>query len=306
MKRGREEGDREEGDGGTKKQSGRLPKHLAKKLKKQRLRSDGKKETGEKEDSARDHQKEDEKQDDIKYPYTVDDNDHCETPLAAYEDIAPVLDTILRKKGGKSRSDLVIYDPYFCEGMMKQHLASLSFSNVYNEKEDFYKVIESGRVPEYDVFITNPPYSGEHPQKLMDFVTKRQSKPFLLLMPNWVYSKDYFLRLSLPGSGGMYYLSPSARYLYSTPKGRRQKKSSKITSPFPSLWYCGVHGGASQFINEIGKVLNDEKVHLCKDTAHLPLSIAHESDTRKKKERNKLKRKKNKHNKKNHQVTGGS
>lgn len=268
--------------------SGRLPKYLAKKLKKQRRR----------EEKAADQSGEEEIG---VYPYTVDDDDHCESPLAAYEDISPILDAILAKKGGKSRSELVIYDPYFCEGAMKQHLASLKFDNVYNKREDFYKVVDEGRVPEYDVLVTNPPYSGNHPQKLMDFVTKSQSKPYLLLMPNWVYTKDYYHKSTLPRSG-TYYVSPKTRYLYTTPKGRRQKKSGKVTSPFPTLWYCGVPSESSKFVDEVGKLLPSDKVDFARETTHLPLSVAHESDARKKKERNKLKRKKNKSKSKQQQA----
>jgi hypothetical protein len=36
---------------------------------------------------------------------------------------------------------------------MQQHVTSF-----FHRKEDFYAVAESGRVPEYDVMITNPPY----------------------------------------------------------------------------------------------------------------------------------------------------
>ena len=70
--------------------------------------------------------------------------DHCETPLQAYEDIAPLLDLLIQQEkllGGKkaSRSGLRIYDPYFCTGKMKQHLARLGFDDVYNENVDCYK-----------------------------------------------------------------------------------------------------------------------------------------------------------------------
>lgn len=41
-------------------------------------------------------------------------------------------------------------------------MKQIGFSNVYNKKEDFYKVIENNRVPEYDILITNPPYSEDH------------------------------------------------------------------------------------------------------------------------------------------------
>eukprot|EP01040_Poterioochromonas_malhamensis_P016227 gene16227-18370_t len=49
------------------------------------------------------------------YPYEVVPDDHCETPVEAYEDIAPLLH-LIAKALGKTAETLSIYDPYFCEG----------------------------------------------------------------------------------------------------------------------------------------------------------------------------------------------
>jgi hypothetical protein len=294
-----------EGGGVEKTGNGRLPKHLAKKLKKQKSR-EAKTKNGEgREVKENDEQgklqgKESSKGDEsLEYPYTVDDDDHCESPLQAYEDIAPILDAIKESLGYDHRSQLRIYDPYFCEGVMKGHLASLGFTDVYNELEDFYARVASKTCPEYDVLITNPPYSGDHPSKLMDFVVA-SGKPFFLLMPNWVYTKEYYAP-ALKGKAA-FYVSPMARYMYTTPKGRRQKKSGKLTSPFPTLWYCSTNT-SSMPSNQVCRKLDKAKVHVCQHSSELPLSVAHESDPRKKKERNKLKRKKNK--KKNNKTKSG-
>lgn len=45
---------------------------------------------------------------------------------------------------------------------MVENLKSLGFNHIYNKKEDFYKVIENNKIPEYDILITNPPYSEDH------------------------------------------------------------------------------------------------------------------------------------------------
>ena len=42
----------------------------------------------------------------------------------------------------KSKAELRIYDPYYCEGSMVKHLGKLGFASVYNRNEDFYRVIE--------------------------------------------------------------------------------------------------------------------------------------------------------------------
>jgi hypothetical protein len=56
-------------------------------------------------------------------------------------------------------------------------LKSLGLVNVINECVDFYTAIEEETVPEYDVLITNPPFSGDHMERLLAFCVKKQSKP---------------------------------------------------------------------------------------------------------------------------------
>ena len=124
----------------------------------------------------------------------MDADDHCESPLDAYEDIAPLLRKICDDKK-RDASKLSIYDPYYCDGSVIRNLSSLGFSNVYNKKEDCYKVWSSpDQYPNYDVFVTNPPYSEDHIERLMKHVTspKLASRPFFLLMPTWVHKKDYY------------------------------------------------------------------------------------------------------------------
>jgi hypothetical protein len=104
-----------------------------------------------------------------------------------------------------SSSDLRIYDPYYCNGAVQKNLASLGFPNVYNRKEDCYRIWKVGLVeststmpatgsdvnyPPFDILVTNPPYSADHMEKLMLHLTSTNSKfgsrPWFLLMPNWV------------------------------------------------------------------------------------------------------------------------
>lgn len=69
----------------------------------------------------------------------LQDCDHCETSERAYADIAPLLGA-LAEEMGKAPAELVIYDPYYCQGSTVERLASAGFPNVYNRNEDFYKV----------------------------------------------------------------------------------------------------------------------------------------------------------------------
>jgi hypothetical protein len=149
----------------------------------------------------------------------------------------------LAKSLGKNRSTLSIYDPYYCNGGVKQKLVSLGFRNVTNRNRDFYEDIAKKSTPDYDILITNPPYSGVHMEKLLTFASKDGNKPFLLLLPHFVYTKDYYARALR--SKTLFFLVPEARYAYVPPNWVTASDGSKAlakgkdkTAPFPSFWYC--------------------------------------------------------------------
>ena len=122
------------------------------------------------------------------YPFEVTDDDHCETPQVAYRHLSPVL-TRLAHQLGTTCDALRVYDPYFCAGGVRDRLAQSGFPSVYNKCEDFYARVAANDVPDYDVLVTNPPYSGDNVEKLLQFC-KQSNKPFALLMPNYVYMKE--------------------------------------------------------------------------------------------------------------------
>ncbi len=62
----------------------------------------------------------------------------------------------------KSPATLRIYDPFYCDGAAVRHLKSQGFHCVIHENVDFWSLVKSARVPEYDVLVTNPPFSGDH------------------------------------------------------------------------------------------------------------------------------------------------
>ena len=241
--------------------------------------------------------------DDHTYPYKVVNDDHCETPLESYKDIDDIIATYAISIG-KQRSDVSIYDPYYCEGSMIERLHTLGYRDIYNKKEDFYEMIRLDRIPPYDVLVTNPPYSMDHMEQLLRFVMK-SSRPWFLLLPNYVYCKDYYQDLflhstttsssssssscvnantatnntNIKGSHSniarnMFYVTPikGRRYLYTTPKGRRQEKSAKYTSPFPTFWYCNLpHKAAVLSRVLINKDKGDDVVRI--NVAHSTLMI---------------------------------
>lgn len=137
----------------------------------------------------------------VEHPFETDADDHCETSPEAHDNIANFLKAACGQFN-KSPSELVIYDPYYCAGGVRRNLALIGFTNVINRNEDFYKVIEENRVPEHDVFLTNPPYSEDHIEKCVTFAAENlvaHGRPYMLLLPSYVIHKDYYLPALLTG-----------------------------------------------------------------------------------------------------------
>lgn len=47
------------------------------------------------------------------------------------------------------------------------------------------------------MLVTNPPFSGEHVPKILSFCARQGAKPWLLLMPNYVYLKVHTMNFVL-------------------------------------------------------------------------------------------------------------
>lgn len=140
-----------------------------------------------------------------------------------------------------------------------------------NENRDFYADISSVRVPAHHVLVTNPPYSGDHKHRLVEYLfnTYRQSivrgrtpTPFYLLLPGWVATKAYWrqflwalkqvhkgntrvnmefalqvtrgLDAELEEEAGVFYYVPAERYVFQQPEGQGRENS-----PFWGVWVCG-------------------------------------------------------------------
>jgi len=176
----------------------------------------------------------------------VDYNDHFETPRIAYEDIAPLLDWLAL---GRPRKEHIIYDPYYCNGQTSTIFHQLGFDGIINRKRDFYQDILDDNLPDFQTLVTNPPYSDQHKDRCLEFCFQQlrkeeQRKPFFLLMPNYVASREYYRRrigVQQQTQEGhnidedIVYLIPSVPYEYDHPEG-----TGKEVSPFASLWFCGM------------------------------------------------------------------
>ena len=193
-------------------------------------------------------------------PFPTDSDDHCETSKTAYAHILPFLQ-LLAKKLAKSPHELRIYDPYYCAGATVRHLGELGFPHVHNQPDDFYRIIATKNVPYHDILITNPPYSGDHFDKLKSFLSTNK-KPHLLLVPNHFqvdHEKYTFLK-------------PTERYHYWTPRGMRPSEESKKrkhrnlmlgsrNSPFPSKWCVSLEPVVSKSDLLGVKLGNDCTIH---------------------------------------------
>jgi hypothetical protein len=199
-------------------------------------------------------------------PFETAYNDHFETPLQAYLDVKPLLDwfssvcdhssnDFVYPQSGTSnaaksdssqsgRTSFTLYDPYYCNGRSANFLRQLGY-HVVHEAKDFYLDIANNEVPQYDVLISNPPYSDTHKIQCIDYCFRclfdslknnDRGKIFLLLMPSYIATKQYFrdrLEAAFLLPGDILYLIPSSSYKYDHPDG-----TGKDQCPFKSLWFC--------------------------------------------------------------------
>eukprot|EP00916_Digyalum_oweni_P002842 GHVL01005258.1.p1 GENE.GHVL01005258.1~~GHVL01005258.1.p1 ORF type:complete len:354 (+),score=100.02 GHVL01005258.1:19-1080(+) len=184
---------------------------------------------------------------DTGFPFETNRDDHCETPAEALQDIKFFID-IYCEYINKTAETVSIYDPFYCTGRIIENLNNLGYMNIYNKNEDFYNV----SIPEYDILITNPPYSGQNIKKILKFL-KKCGKPFFVLMPRYVYEKPFYQPILIKKnkkkenfmSNEIWYLMPKKRYVFWTNKTLARHKHSHTgplgerTSPFVSLWYIG-------------------------------------------------------------------
>ena len=187
------------------------------------------------------------------WAFAVDYNDHFETPLQAFSDLLPYLQKVGEQLSPpKAVSELVLYDPYWCQGRMCDLLHSLGVRHILNENRDFYADIAAAEagvctsenkgsrapgLPQYDVLVTNPPYSGDHKARLLAFLSSplAQGKPFALLLPAYTAGKAYWRSyLSANPSSGEAYLLPAGSYEYTHPAG-----TGHAAPPFFSAWFLG-------------------------------------------------------------------
>jgi len=179
------------------------------------------------------------------HPFDWDPADDCETSIQAYRDIAPVLKK-LASKLGKTKEELRIYDPYYCQGGVAKHLNKLGFPLVHNQNEDFYAKLDAGELPPHDVLMTSPPYSATHVKRLLEHVG--QSKvAWILLLPDYVHRKQYYDALVAHQSP--FFLLPRKSYQYMCVSGSRAANTDVPCRHFARAGACP-KGDACMFLHE--------------------------------------------------------
>lgn len=125
----------------------------------------------------------------VAHPFQRDPADDAETPFESYRDIEPLLARLAQLTPGvRDKAALRVYDPYFCAGSVVSHLGRLGFPRVHNVNVDCYAAQRECRVPEFDVLVTNPPFSGAHLARALEFAGGC-GKPFFMLAPDFLIDK---------------------------------------------------------------------------------------------------------------------
>ena len=175
--------------------------------------------------------------------------------------VSPLLSKFAqRRKMGKH--ELILWDPYFCDGAAGKRLRSLGFAGAINENVDFYEALDAvsaghrdarsredastethlscaskappkakretpNGIPRHDVLITNPPFSGDHCKRLVEFLVaeRPESNPFAILAPAYVHRKRWFAPLARKYPE-MVFVVPKTRYAFVAASGGRGANAS--------------------------------------------------------------------------------
>ncbi|KAL6752276.1 hypothetical protein V8C86DRAFT_2759339 [Haematococcus lacustris] len=167
-------------------------------------------------------------------PFQTDYLDHFETSRAALEDLGPCLQALAGRLG-KPVHKLVLYDPFYCKGGVRRHWQALGFNHLIHRNRDFYHDVATQQLPDYDILVTNPPYSGTHKERALHFCAA-SGKPWALLLPNYCATKTYWAEAAgRLGPQGPLFVVPSTKYAYEHPEG-----TGYASSPFFSIWYVAL------------------------------------------------------------------
>lgn len=139
-------------------------------------------------------------------------DDDYSTKIETLEDILPFI-----KKDDK------IYDPFYCDGYVKNQWKTLGF-DIIHEKVDAFDL---GLVPDYDIMISNIPFSCK--EKCVKHALDL-GKPFMLIMPMSALGSRWIVKYW----DELQFIAPDGRYSYHKPNYSERKSASW----FDSVWVC--------------------------------------------------------------------
>ena len=143
--------------------------------------------------------------------------DECYTPENA---IYPLIDFL--------KKDWIIWDCAFGTGMLAEHFNKFSFNVVGIKDYNFLKE-DSDKIANFDIIITNPPYS------VKDLFLERAfeiDKPFAFLLP--LTTLEGIKRGKMFKDKNIQLIIPNRRFNFANPEGRKNKSSCW----FATAWFC--------------------------------------------------------------------
>jgi len=150
-------------------------------------------------------------------------------------------------------------------------------------------------LPEYDVVLTNPPYSEDHIDRIVAFCAQ-QTKPAFLLLPAHVISKPYYASYLAAGNRPIYVVPKTGRFTYNSPQDASQGLHAKRIAPFASFWYIDLKNLRGAVLTELSraraarvnaKLPDDATYILCPAADAIPSRCLDDSHPRKLKDKEK-------------------
>jgi hypothetical protein len=139
-------------------------------------------------------------------------DDDYSTKIETLEDVVPFI-----KKTDK------IYDPFYCDGYVKEQWKKLGF-DIHHQKVDAFNL---NLIPDYDIMISNIPFSCK--EKCVKHALSL-GKPFMLLMPLHAIGSRWIVKYW----DDLQFIVPDGRYSYYKPDYAERKSASW----FDSVWVC--------------------------------------------------------------------
>jgi hypothetical protein len=170
--------------------------------------------------------------------------DDRETPRTALEDILPILIAVA-DLNQFALGELSVYDPYYCRGGIKIHLESFGVDSqrIQNDPIDCYSAQKTRKIKPFDILLSNPPYSGDHIRRCIQYSVKSQ-KPWALLLPSNVMHRTWFPEEIKESD--IFYLAPHRRYEFEV---REDTVRSHI--PLVTMWFIGIPSTAPELKEKI-------------------------------------------------------